>query len=263
MLIQHLYRYLDFTAKLEALVVNRTALGIALGTVGVDLPAEMRFDAYRIYCDEAYHTLFSVDLARQVEAATGVAPVLPDTPYFLHRLAAIQQEAAPEDRALVELLFVIISETLISATLAEVPDSDDVVPTVRETVADHAQDEGRHHAYFAVFLKFLWGQLTRAQRQRAALWVPRLADAFLGPDLAAVRGELTGYGMRRTEVDQVLAETFAADRTGRHRTAMARHTLRYFEELDAFDSQEGREALWEHGFRTPTGPARGTGTVPS
>jgi hypothetical protein len=65
-LIQHLYRYLDFTAKLEHLVVNRTVLGIAHDTIGVELPEAMRFDAYKIYCDEAFHALFSADLARQV-----------------------------------------------------------------------------------------------------------------------------------------------------------------------------------------------------
>src|SRR5947199_3439072 len=71
-LIQHLFRYLDFTAKLESLVINRTILAIAHGSVGLWVPEPMRFDALKLYCDEAYHTLFSVDLARQVRDRTGL-----------------------------------------------------------------------------------------------------------------------------------------------------------------------------------------------
>jgi len=56
-LVQHTYRCLDFTAKLEHLVVNGAVLGIAHDTLGVRVHEDMRFDAYKIYCDEAYHAL--------------------------------------------------------------------------------------------------------------------------------------------------------------------------------------------------------------
>jgi hypothetical protein len=256
-LIQHLYRYLDFTAKLESVVVNRAALGIALGTVGVRLPAGMRLDAYKIYCDEAYHTLMCADLAEQARAVTGVSPRLPREPFFLRRLAEIQQGIPAEYRSLAELLFVIVSETLISATLAEVPDSADVVGAVRETVSDHAGDEGRHHAYFALFLKLLWGQLTPAERDQAGAWVPRLADAFLRPDIAAIGDELASYGMVPGDVETVLAEVFPADVMDTHRSRVARHTLRYFTDLDAFGTARSQQELADHGFSAPgTGQRR-------
>ena len=255
-LIQHLYRYLDFTAKLESIVVNRTVLGIALGTVGVRLPPGMRLDAHKIYCDEAYHTLICADLASQVRAVTGVEPRLPGEPFFLHRLAEIQDAIPPEFRSLAELLFVIVSETLISATLAEIPDSADVVGAVRETVSDHAGDEGRHHAYFALFLKLLWGQLTPAERERAGVWVPRLADAFLRPDVAAIRDELADYGMPPEDIETVLAEVFPASVMDTHRSHVARYTLRYFTELDAFDTQQSQQELADHGFSLPAAGAR-------
>ena len=250
-LIQHLYRYLDFTAKLESIVVNQAVLGIALGTAGVWLPTGMRFDAYKIYCDEAYHTLMCADLAAQARVITGVSPRLPREPFFLRRLAQIQEGIPAEFRSLAELLFVIVSETLISATLAEVPDSADVISAVRETVSDHAGDEGRHHAYFAMFLKLLWGQLTPAERDRAGVWVPRLADAFLQPDVAAIRDELAGYGMRPDDIEIVLAEVFPTDVMDTHRSHVARHTLRYFTELDAFGTSQSQQELADHGFPVP------------
>lgn len=248
-LIQHLYRYLDFTAKLESLVVNRTVLGIAHGTVGVRLPEAMRFDAYKIYCDEAYHTLFSADLARQVEKKSGIVPVLPEQSFFLRRLAAFQDELPTRYRPLLELVFVVISETLISGTLAEVPDRSDVVSAVRETVADHATDEGRHHAYFAAFLNYLWAQLSATDRLRASLWVPRLMDAFLRPDLLAIREELVGHGLSEEDADTVVADVYSFEAVSAHRSGVARQTLRYFSELDAFETEQAQEKLSAYGFR--------------
>lgn len=235
LLIQHLYRYLDFTAKLEMLVVNRTMLGIAHGTVGIELPEEMHFDAYKMYCDEAYHALFSVDLARQVTARTGVQPRVPDEPYFLRRLRQVQDELDPADRPLAELLFVVVSETLISAYLAEVPEAKDVEPAVRETIRDHAIDEGRHHAYFAVFLRFLWARLDRAERRRAAVLTPRLIDAFLRPDLDAIRQELAGYGFSAETAEQITGEVYTEAVVQQHGRATAWQTVRYFLALDVLD----------------------------
>ncbi|MEU9126697.1 diiron oxygenase [Kitasatospora sp. NPDC048540] len=247
-LVQHLYRYLEFTARLEYLVVNRTVLGIARGSIGVHLPEEMRFDAYKMYCDEAYHTLFSVDLSRQVRQRTGIVPKETGEPYFLVRLQQILAELPAGDRALAEVLFVIVSETLISASLAEVPERADVVAAVRSTVRDHASDEGRHHAYFATFLRHLWGQLSPRERRTAGLLVPRLVDAFLRPDLPAIRLELAGYGLSAADAEQVAAETYTPGIIGAHLAATSRQTVHYFQSLGAFDDPAALDELRRYGM---------------
>jgi hypothetical protein len=247
-LVQHLYRYLDFTTKLEHLVVNRTVLGIAHGSIGVEVPEEMRLDAYKMYCDEAYHALFSADLATQVHQATGTAARLPGRPFFLLRLQEIKTELPAHHRALAELLFVIISETLISASLAEVPGHDGVDSAVTGTIRDHALDEGRHHAYFAHFLQRLWAQLDPTERRAAALLAPRLMDAFLRPDTEALREELTGYGLTREEADQVVAEVYTPEVLSTHALATSRQTRRYFRDLDAFDTPEVQDELNKYGL---------------
>lgn len=247
-LVQHLYRYLDFTAKLEYLVVNRTVLGIAHGSVGVPVPEEMRLDAYKMYCDEAYHALFSADLAAQVHRVTGTAARLPDEPFFLRRLTALLAELPTADRPLAELLFVIVSETLISASLAEVPQRAAVAPAVTGTIRDHAVDEGRHHAYFAYFLHRLWACLEPAERQIAGRLVPALMDAFLRPDLDALRTELVGYGLKRDEVEQVVTEVYTPEVLSEHARATSQQTRRYFRELGAFESAEAQDELAAYGL---------------
>jgi hypothetical protein len=248
LLIQHLYRYLHFTTKLEFLVVNRTVLGLAEGSVGLHLPEEMRFDAWKMYCDEAYHTLFSVDLRRQVAKQTGVVPMLPEEPFFLRRLRQILDELAPAERPLAELLFVIVSETLISASLAELPDSDGIVPAVRETIRDHASDEGRHHAYFAMLLRHLWAQLEGSERRLVGVLVPRLMDAFLRPDLVALGAELASYGMDSDAVEQTLAEVYSPEILNGHARATSRMTRRYFEAVGAFADPKARDELQSYGY---------------
>lgn len=247
-LTQHLYRYLHFTVWLEHLVVNRTVLGIAHGGCGVDLPDEMVLDAYKIYCDEAYHAVAAADLLRQVRDRTGIRSLATGRPYFATRLAEIQESVAPELRTLVELLFVICSETLISATLADVPDDGRVHAAVRETIRDHAQDEGRHHAYFAEFLRFLWGRLDRSVRRAAALVVPDLVLAFLRPDLPAMRTELRDYGLTTDATEQVLAEVFHPGVIDTHARATARHTVRHFASVGALDDPAARDRFAELGL---------------
>ncbi|MFD7510570.1 diiron oxygenase [Streptomyces sp. NPDC059853] len=249
-LIQHLYRYLDFTAKLEYLVVNRTILGIAHGSVRVDMPDEMRFDALKMYCDEAYHSLFSVDLARQVHEQTGIAARLPERPYFLRRLELTIENAGPDLRNLTELLFVIVSETLISATLAEIPSGHRVVPVVRDTIRDHALDEGRHHAYFATLLRRLWGQLAPTTRHQAALLTPSLIDAFLRPDIEEIRKELHGYGLGRDDTEQVIGEVLSERVVQEHTALTAQQTVRYFESVGALEIPEVREEFYKYGLVT-------------
>lgn len=247
-LAQHLYRYLDFTTKLEQIVVNRTALGIAHASVDLGVPEEMRFDAYRLYCDEAYHALFSQDLLRQAVARSGIVPRLPRLPYFLVRLQQIMEGLEPERRPLAELLFVIVSETLISGSLSDVPTDPRVAAGVHEVVHDHALDEGRHHAYFAAFLKVLWGALAPAERIAGAAMVPDLVHAFLQPDRPAVLEELCGYGLSRDEAQQVLAEVWPDEIVMAAARASAARTISYFRVLGALDEPEVAERFTRAGL---------------
>ncbi len=209
-LTQHLYRYLKFTTQLEQLVVNKTMLDIAYGRIGVDLPRGMVFDAHKIYCDEAYHALFSMDMYRQVIDATGVAPRIGSDPHFFRRLRRLLEDVDPSMRLLVELLFVFCSETLISGTLDSGRDQQ-VDPAVHEMVKDHAKDEGKHHAYFASFLFHLCPQIHTKYQESAAALIPDLIMTFLEPDRESLVSELCGYDLSQDEAEQVVAETFTRD----------------------------------------------------
>lgn len=244
-LIQRLYIYLEFTAALEHDVVNRVTLQVAQRNIGFHMPWDMVFDAYKIYCDEAYHALFSVDLAHQIEVATGIKPNPIGRSRCLLRLEELLSTVPWDLRQLADIFFTIISETLISSILCDIPKDRRIVSTVREVVADHAEDEGKHHAYFSRLLEFLWPRLGERERRIVGPLLPQFILAFLEPDYEAIECELAGCGLKPEEVKQVVYESYPRSQVLAGIRSGAKATLRHLARngvledpriLDAFQS---------------------------
>jgi hypothetical protein len=237
-LVRRLYQYLTFTVELEATTVVPVTSAIARGRSGLELPAPMRADAFKIATDEAWHAQFSYDLMTQVATATGLTAQPWEEPAFAGRLARLARSVPPELRAAYDLLTAVVSETLISALLAELPHYPLLPDAVRAVVADHAEDEGRHHAYFRALLGYLWPALDRAGQRQLGPLVPELIAAFLEPDHTAVSDSLRGVGLSQDATAQVLAESYPWHVVQKTIANAARPTVRYFTEVGALtDSQ--------------------------
>lgn len=245
LLTRHLYRFLDFTTILESLVVNPVALAVANGLIGVEIPREMRFDAYKLYCDEAYHALYCEDLKQQVERVTGVALISAPEPRYMRELRATEA-CLPNNslRSLARIFFVIVSETLISHTLTNVPDDPRVDAAVREVIADHAQDEGRHNAYFASLLKIVWPRLSETQKDEIGPLLPGFILGFLAPDLRQIQGDLEHAGVSTRRAVDMLQETYSAQASAATARAAARSTLRHFAEANVFSHGPSADAFY-------------------
>jgi hypothetical protein len=248
LLVQSLYQYLHFTEVLEQVAVMPVTMSISLGRSGVQVPAAMRADALAITTDEAWHAQFSYDFADQVRAASGVAGHPPVQPQFVGRLARIRRSVPPEARRLVDLFFAVVSETLISTILSDIPRDQRLPPALRALVADHAADEGRHHAYFRSFLRVLWGQLDPRERRLVGPRVPELVEAFLEPDVTAVARTLRADGLPAAQVRRVVAESYPPARAGGHLAVAAAATARCFQDLGALDDPATAEAFAARGL---------------
>ena len=145
------------------------------------------------------------------------------------------------------MLFVIVSETLITTSLAEASRKDDMDLGLRASLEDHASDEGRHHVYFAAYLPRLWGQLSAGERTFAADLLPDLLRAFLHPDLSAIEADLKSIGLSADDAEQVLAETCSPDVICRHTASCSGKTVEYFRQLGALDYAGVIERLAEMG----------------
>jgi hypothetical protein len=241
-LVGALYTYLDFTVELEQYSVNPVCAAISRNRAGFILPDLMRQDAFKIYTDEAWHAQFSDDLAMQVAGATGVVP--PDRPPALRKRLLRLGESTSLPPQIMALVFAIVSETLISSFLADIPRDERIVTAIREVVKDHAIDEGVHHLYFASLLEHIWPQLTSEHKFDVSILLPKLIRAFVDPDLARVAAMLHDAGLSETEVGEVICDCYQRD--GATKPATSAHaTLRYFANVGIFDDSRARETCCE------------------
>lgn len=245
--LRHLHRYLRFTIELETKYVNPVALALASHGYGLDLPARMRLDAMRVYTDEAYHALVATDLLMQSEARSGV-PEHRRPPGFATAFEELAGSAPRRHTALLELLFVGVSETLITGTLAQLPRAREAPTGLRDAVRDHAWDEARHHRYFTAVLAEVWSAMSTGERAEVGALVPALIDVFLRPDLGPIAADLVEAGLTEQDAALVVAETMGDDRVADQRARVAASTVRAFEAAGALTDTAVRHAFEDAGL---------------
>jgi hypothetical protein len=238
--IRHLYQFLLSTTHLETRVVNTTAELIANNRAGLDLPIRMRMDAFKVYCDEGYHSLYSLDLADQIAAATGIAIPPWDYGGFVDRLEEAGQRLMPDEPALVPLLQTVVFETLITAVLNEIPNDTSVITVVRELTRDHAKDEGHHHRFFTHFFNELWASLDHRLREPVARTLPALIQACLTWDVEPVRASLLMSGVDSATAATIVTDAYAE--TGSN-ADVCRATVRMFRSAGVLDVPGAEEAF--------------------
>jgi len=245
--LRHLHRYLRFTVELETKYVNPVALALASHGYGLDLPPPMRLDAMRVYTDEAYHALVATDLLMQSEARSDVAERR-GPPGFAVAFAELVGSAPPRRTSLLELLFVAVSETLITGTLAQLPRAREASAGLRDAVRDHASDEARHHRYFSAVLAEVWSAMSADDRVEVGALVPTLIDIFLRPDLGPVAADLVEAGLTEDDAALVVAETMGDDRVAAQRARVAESAVRAFEAAGALADAKVRHAFEDAGL---------------
>jgi para-aminobenzoate N-oxygenase AurF len=247
---QHLYQWLTFTERFEVEVVLRTVQRLSDGASGVDLSKRMRRFAMKISVDEQFHALYSVDVADQIEERSGIIALPFDFAPYLRHLDDISTQA-PGYTKLVQLLQVIVFETLVTSLLQDVPRDEDLITVVRATVRDHAADEVYHHAYFAQVFKELWTQLDASGRRAVARFLPMVIVRSLQPATRSARLALAESGFSPAQVDTIVAEAYDADSVMRGIQFAARRTIGLFRKCGVFEVPGAREEFVAAGFADP------------
>jgi hypothetical protein len=241
--LRHLYQFLLSTAHLETRIVNRAAERIANGRAGIDLAMSVRLDAFKVYCDEGYHALYSLDLAEQIAKKTGIAIPPWDYGGFVDRLEQTGSRLLPDVPHLVRLLQAVVFETLITAVLNEIPPDPTVLTVVRELTRDHAKDEGHHHRFFAKFFHELWHQLDPSLSEPVAHALPALIHACLTWDIKPVTSSLLLAGVDTVTACQVVQDCYGGE-AGLDRIAdTCRATVRMCRSAGVFDVPGAVEAF--------------------
>jgi hypothetical protein len=244
---QHCYQWLRFTMHFEVAVVCRATQQIADGSTGLELPVTSHLDAYKIVVDEGYHSLYSLDVQHQLATRSGIPALGYDFGPFIRGLDAVGEQM-PAHRQLVQLLQVVVFETLITSILSDIPNDESVVTLVRDTVRDHAIDEGRHHAFFSAFFRRLWGQLDPGTRALVADYLPTLVVRSLRPATDPAHAALLSCGFSEAHVRDIIAESYSRARVLAGVRHAAAKTLRLFEEVGVLDFPGARDNFTGHGL---------------
>jgi hypothetical protein len=248
--IQHCYQWLRFTMHFEVAVVCRATQQIADGSTGLNLSDACRMDAYKIVVDESYHSLYSLDVQHQLEARSGAEALEYDFGPFIRDLDRVGEDL-PQHRMLVQLLQVVVFETLITSILADIPADESVVTLVRDTVRDHAIDEGRHHAFFSSFFRYLWGQLDTPTRNLVADYLPLLVLRSLRPATDPARAALLNSGFDAEQVREIVTDSYSRDRVLASVRHSAAKTIRLFDDVGVLDRPGVRDNFIQHGLIVP------------
>ena len=154
---------------------------------------------------------------------------------FLRHLRQVRASQTSALRRISDALLVVVSETLISATLADSARDQRVVPAIRAMLSGHAEDEGRHHAYFTSFFELLWHRITPRQREALGPLLPGFIRGLLMPDRTAIEGSLIRLGMGPAEALRVVEESYPELTVLAEMREPSRATRRLFARNAVFD----------------------------
>jgi hypothetical protein len=242
----YLLRYLSFTIRLETIVVNDVVTRIINGEGREFLTRESLLDGYKIYVDEAYHAMMCAHaIARAHPETSNTLPQYAEFPFVESYRAISRSESAQTNLA--QHVFVIVSELLITQTLASAKNAKDGTDrSIGEVIRMHAADEGRHHNYFAQYLTQMWGSLSHDRRVRIAELIPDAISAFLTPDFANIQLELEFLGLDRDDAKQVMCETYRADLIREQKKQSAYAILQYMKYFEMDQLAPVRDKLLMH-----------------
>lgn len=225
--------YLRFTVELESGPVRRVMARLCDADYLPERSDWLKSEARCIADEEIAHeqihreALAHFTVLTRVELNAGV--VVPEVaPAFLSRLEGLSQGHSSAERDFIELLFVCISETLITSELRSIARDAQVNGQVRALARAHADDESRHSAYFHRFFAECWQGFGSEQRRLGARLLPQLLRAYLDPDRELMLSNLRDSGANVEEPEGVLNEVCEARAVRERMLRAAKPTLRMF-----------------------------------
>lgn len=179
--IQLLYRYLEFTEYLETQLVNPEILKIANDSYELDFPQKMKVNAYKIYCDEAFHALQAFNMMDQIHQLTNVSSLSFNVD-LSNRLQPLKESWPASIQTYFPLFFVAVSECLVSQELNGYVKDQTIHSEIVALMRDHARDEAVHAAFFVEVLEWLYAKLGRQTFLFFVDIIPEMLKAYLLPN---------------------------------------------------------------------------------
>lgn len=247
LLVYALLSYLEFTCRLEDGPVRAACELVAQDRLPISLPEPFRAEASALLEEELRHLHSYREAQGLVERETGLTSPS-SAPAFLQRLEDLVCANGPALEPWIRLLFVVVSETCITKQLLELASDLSIVPHVRQLVAAHARDEGRHHKYFRALFLELWPRIGSELRVTIARLIPDIIRAYLAPDERVLAETLARFPDSFTEVTRLAELAARADWRAGTYVAAVETTLRMFSLVGMFADPLASYRLSLHGM---------------
>ena len=176
LLAKHLIYFLRYTTTLELQIVNQAVCEITERNSGLNLPEKSKNLALRLYTDEAYHALFSEELADQVAHLYADNQQISEFKRILE-ISKLEKSEKKEQRPLFRFLTAFISETAIAKELLDLSSASLKRP-VGSMLRDHLQDEARHCKFFSGLFVHGWRHADEHTRNCISRLLPILMKTF-------------------------------------------------------------------------------------
>jgi AraC-like DNA-binding protein len=114
--------------------------------------------------DEAFHTLFSVNMCEMAISQRGINiswPQLELSRHLAHKQTLMQES----NFKIYQLAFALISETFISDYLSSLSEASQIQPVFRHAVALHKKDEAVHKNIFPMFIRDIFKELPKQHKE--------------------------------------------------------------------------------------------------
>lgn len=242
-----LVNYHDFTTQLELKAVVPATVDLATQRLGLLLPNDLSVDAAKIATDECFHALEAMRQRDHFAKLGGVDTHSNQNPAFLKRLEIIVSEEPGEIGGLKNMVFAMISETLITSSLTKIPSDTSLIPEVREIVREHAIDEAKHHQFFSQLMGIVWPQLDTSTKGKLGPLFAEFIDLFLAPDFVVQLQWLQEEGFTVGEAKRIMSDVIEQTDMGEIR-AEAKPTLDALRRAGILETPCVSDALRRRGF---------------
>jgi len=221
--------YMLFTTYLEILLINPSLTFLIFGDHNFNLDDCIYTDAMKIYCDEGYHALFSLETFTHVDIPyyKGIREI--KKPNSIQRVFNIINNLDKTRRGVALLSFAMVSETMVTNSLLSAMKDETVAASVRSIISAHAEDEGKHQAFFMRVYPLIWHQLPENEKNELGSIFRNFAESFVEPDWDFYSAVLQESSFDKAEVNLIISDvksTFNLDLAVNSATPATRKVLK-------------------------------------
>jgi P-aminobenzoate N-oxygenase AurF len=212
-------------------------------------PPEAGRCARLIVTDESHHSTVNSAVMLDIMDAFGIPlSALESRPRCLVELGRILETVPANLVADARVGFSIASETLVTDFLKDVPQDPAVAEAVRNVVADHAHDEWKHSAFFALVLSDVWNHWSDETKEVIGPLFPAFLRLFVDPDLDALGRALDWIGATPFDARTILRDCYPTAVVDKGAQDAGRATLVHMRRVGVLDRPSCSASFRSHGL---------------